>query len=99
MEHTKPPLHLVLWLKNPVRVQLQSGKTRSPRPKLPGNTTRQLAAAHDAQKPSSLSPKVGSFLTQQHAMLLNPFFILIYAIKACYTLSKDATTPLSTSGC
>jgi len=31
-------------------------------------------------------------------MLLKPYFILIYAIKAHYAMSKDATTPLSTSG-
>lgn len=60
---------------------------------------RRHAAARNAQKPRGLSPKVCNFLTQQHAMLLKPYFIVIYAVKARYATSKDATTPLSTSGC
>lgn len=96
---TKPPLHFVLWLKNPSGVQLWSDKTCSPCPKPPGNAVHQHAAAHGAQKPCGLSPKVCNFLTQQHTMLLKPYLILIYAIKARYATSKDATTLLSTSGC
>lgn len=97
--HTKLPWHFVLWLKNPVRFRSGAVKLALPVQSCPGNVVRQHAAAHDAQKPRGLGPKVCNFLTQQPAMLLKPFLILISAIKARYATSKDATTPLSMSGC
>lgn len=97
--HTKLPRHFVLWLKKPSDVQIQSGKTCSPCPKLPGE--RRLPTCCSARCPETTRsrPKSLQFSYTAACYVAKTFFILISAIKARYATSKDATTPLSTSGC